>query len=388
MGVEAMDIARRFATGSAVAGAICALCCAQAAAAGTHVPPAAVPWVAQYSLEVANGSQNGSWTEHHQPQPPCDGGETGSGNEDVILSPDGSVPVFASGVGPTLTSIMIAATSDIPNPGDPLSVPQTLVTAHAAVSRQGSVQAGTGVDTSQCPSGDGGGTPPQPDCGSKDEMLKLWFSQQSSILHFEAPDGSTPGDPFSDCPFLGPGMFPTWQALDIALPLSGWGPPPPIGSAHGEGLPVQLQGETSTQQHDADIDATASERLTLRFAPLYVTPTIVLGDVASEQVGSDGAIGVPVSCPTGEKPGCRGTVTLAIDVATASSSHLPIGSVVTVAKASFSLSPGTRQRVRVRIAHVTKTYLKSLAQTPLALLVTVGGRHPIRYVAARMKLHA
>ena len=31
-------------------------------------------------------------------------------------------------------------------------------------------------------------------------------------------------------------------------------------------------------------------------------------------------------------------------------------------------------------------WVKSLAQLPLALIVTVGGKHQIRYVAARTKL--
>jgi hypothetical protein len=124
-----------------------------------------------------------------------------------------------------------------------------------------------------------------------------------------------PGDPFSDCPYLGPGMVPTWLPVDVQLPASGRGPGPPIGTAAGHGAPVELHGETSTAQHDADIDATASEHLTLRFVPVYVTPTIVLGNVSSERVGSDGSIGVPVTCPKGEKPGCSGSVALAIDLA-------------------------------------------------------------------------
>ena len=105
----------------------------------------------------------------------------------------------------------------------------------------------------------------------------------------------------------------------------------------------------------------------------------------------------------GEMPGCRGTVTLAIDIATGAASDgsaaaaagaaagaaaaaAAPGSVVTVAKASFSLRPGVHQRIRIRIAHASKSYVKSLAQLPLALIVSVGGKHQIRYVAARTKL--
>jgi hypothetical protein len=97
-------------------------------------------------------------------------------------------------------------------------------------------------------------------------------------------------------------MVPSWMPVDVALPLSARGPPPPIGSARGLGIPIELQGEASTEHHDTEIDATASEHVTLRFHALFVAPTIVLGNVASERVGADGAIGVPVSCPSGEKP--------------------------------------------------------------------------------------
>ena len=114
------------------------------AGASAGLPATAVPWVAQYTLEVSGGSQNGSWTEHHQPQGGCDAGETGSGSEDVTLKPSGTAPVFATGVG----------------------------------------------------------VPPRPDCGVKSEPLSLWFIQQSNTLHFEQPDGSAPGDPFTDCPYL------------------------------------------------------------------------------------------------------------------------------------------------------------------------------------------
>jgi hypothetical protein len=303
-----------------------------------------------------------------------------------VVSPRGTAPVFASGVGPTLTSLIVAAEADIPVPGDPQSVPQTLLTASASVSRQGTVQQGPAPDPSLCPSGDGGGTPPTPDCGVKPLTLKLWFDQESHVLNFEQPDGSVPGDPFSDCPYLGPGMLPTVLPADVLLPMNGWGPGPPIGSAVGHGLPVELHGQASAEQHDAHLDATANEHISLRFLPLFVTPTVVLGDVSSEHLSSDGSIGVPVSCPKGEKPGCAGTVALAIDIATASSAGSRPGSVVTVAKARFNLKPGAHQRVKIRIAHVSKTYLKSLAQTPLALTVTVGGKHPIRYVAARTRL--
>jgi hypothetical protein len=89
----------------AVAAGLAAL---PAASAATKFPPTAVPWVAQYTMSVQDGSQHGSWTEHHQPVPPCDGGETGSGSEDVTLSGRGTTPVFANGIGPILTSLIIA----------------------------------------------------------------------------------------------------------------------------------------------------------------------------------------------------------------------------------------------------------------------------------------
>jgi hypothetical protein len=382
-------IVRRLAVRAVLLSAIVAALAAVAAAgasARAQLPASAVPWVGQYTLEVS-GDQNGSWTEHHQPQGACDGGETGSGNEDVTLTPSGSTPVFVAGVGPTLTSIMLAALSDYPKPGDPNSVPQTFVNARATVIRQGSVQDGAPADPTQCPSGDGGGTVPTPDCGAKQAQLQLWFDQQSSMLHFEQPDGSAPNDPFNDCPYLGSGVFPTWTPADVLIPPSGWGPPPPIGTANG--LPVELHGEATSQQHDADLDASVSEHLTLRFLPLYVTPTIVVGDVSSERVSSDGAIGVPVTCPKGEKPGCSGTVALVIDVATASAAGAEspnVGSVVTIAKASFSLKPGVHRRLTIKIAHASKPFLSSVARAPLAMVVTLGGKHKIRYVAAQTKL--
>jgi hypothetical protein len=360
-----------------------------AAGAKGQLPPTAVPWVAQYLLQVS-GSQHGSWTEHHAAVPPCDGGATGSGSQDVTLTPSGSTPVFANGIGPTLTNLMIAATADVPVPGDPNSVPQTLLTAHAVVSRFGSVTDGQPADPTACPSGDGGGTtPPQPDCGTKSQLLSLWFDQHTNLLQFEQPDGSVGGDPFMDCPYLGSNAFPTWSPISIPLPLSGWGPTLPIGTAPGIGLPVELSGHTTTQQNDADVDGSTSEHLTLRFTPLYVVPTIVLGNVSAEHVSSNGTISVPVTCPKGERSGCSGTVSLAIDVATASSAAARpalANSVVTVAKSKFKLKAGTRQRLTIRIAHTSKQYLRSLAQAPLVLVASVGRKHPIRYVAAKTKL--
>jgi hypothetical protein len=380
---------RLTATAFAVAAMIAAL--PATAVAKAQLPASAVPWVAQYSLQVS-GSQHGSWTEHHAAQPPCDGGETGSGFQDVTLTPAGGTTVFASGVGPTLTSLIIAAAADVPVPGDPNSVPQTLLQAHAAVNRYGSVTDGQPSDPTQCPSGDGGGTtPPQPDCGTKSQLLKLWFSQGTNLLQFEQPDGSVGGDPFTDCPYIGSNAFPTWSPVYVALPLSGWGPAPPIGTARGIGLPVELEGQATSQQHDADVDGSTNEHLTLRFTPIYVAPTIILGNVSSERVNSDGAIGVPVTCPTGEKSGCSGTVSLAIDVAAASSgaaravARTP-GSFVAVAKSAFKLRAGTHQRVAIRIAHSSKTYLRSLAQAPLVIAVTVGQKHKLRYVAAKTRL--
>jgi hypothetical protein len=358
---------------------------APAASARAQLPATSVPWVGQYMVDVS-GSQHGSWTEHHQSQGGCDASETGSGTEDVALTASGTTPVFASGVGPTLTSIMVAALSDDPKPGDPNSVPQTLLTANAAVMRQGSVQDGPAADPTLCPSGDGAGTPPTPDCGTKEQSVSLWFDQQSSLLHFEQPDGSAPDDPFTDCPYLGSGVIPTWLPVDVNLPPSGWGPPPPIGSARGTGLPIELHGEATSSQHDADLDASVNENVTLRFVAVFVAPTIVLGDVSSERVSSDDTIGVPVSCPKGEQPGCRGTVALAIDVATDSAVNPHAGSVVTLATAPFKLKPGVRRRVMIKLAHASKSYLRAVAQAPLALLVTVGGKHRIRYVAARPKL--
>jgi len=383
-----MERARTWGVQVLVISAIAAALLAPAAGARGQLPAAAVPWVAQYTVE-ASGSQTGSWTEHRHGTGGCDGGETGSGNEDVTLRPQGTTPVFATGVGPTLTSIMVAAGVDVPVPGDPLSVPQTLLTASASVMRGGSVRQGAPPDPTQCPSGDGGGTPPTPDCGTKSMTLKLWFSEHTKLLQFEQPDGSVPDDPFTDCPYLGPGLAPTWLPVDVLLPPSGWGPGPPIGSAAGHGMPVELHGETSTDQHDADIDASANEHLTLRFVPVYVTPTIVLGNVTSERVGSDGSIGVPITCPSGEKPGCSGTVALAIDVAGASAVRAAaVPAVVTVTKAAFKLKPGARQRLTLRIAHASKQYLRSLSQAPLTIMVTVGGKHPVRYVASRTKLRA
>lgn len=258
-----MDIVLRLAV---IVAALGATADGSLAAAAARLPATAVPWVAQYSVQVS-GSQNGSWIGHHQPQPPCDGGQTGSGNEDVTLTPHGSVPVFANGVGPTLTSIMIAAGSDVPNPGDPLSGP-----ADAAERKRG------------------------------DQPPRLG-----------ARRGCTSNSPTARDPGILSTIAPT---------------------AEPEWFPV-----------------------------------VVLGNVASERVGADGAIGVPVSCPSGEKPGWRGRIALAVDVATTSSSQLPTGSVVTIAKTSFNPS----KRAHVNGCATSKPYLRSLAQTPLAMIVTVGG---------------
>jgi hypothetical protein len=361
------------------------------AASRPVVPPTAIPWVAQYSLDVVSGAQHGSWNEHHASLGGCDAPETGSGSQSVTLSPHGSVPVFANGVGPTLTSIVIVGeperTNPNPSPTNPFQLLEPTVKSTAAIDRSGSVQDGAPPDPTLCPSGDGGGTPPVPDCGARQATLTLWFRQHSNVLHFEQPDDSIPGNPYQDCPYLGSGVFPDWLPLDVFMPLSGWGPPPPVGTGHGPGIPVQLDGHTSDSHHDQDLDWTASEQLTLRFVPVTVTPTIVLGDVSNEAVSPAGGVGIPVTCPKRETPHCSGSVELALDINDPHTFPAPAAGTLKVASANFNVPAGKRQRVSIVLHHRTKAQLRALAQAPMVLVVTVGRRGHVSYEASTVKLH-
>src|SRR5262249_117280 len=160
-----------------------------AAAAGAKgLPPTAVPWVAQYEVGVGDGSQTGSWTEHHQSSGTCDASETGSGNQDATLSKDHSAPVFATGVGPPLPTPAILG---------PAQGPEPTVTANVRIQRDGTLDQGPGG----CASGGGeNGTPtPKPDCGVKSQSLKLTVAQQGHLLDVDQSDDELPDDPYDDC---------------------------------------------------------------------------------------------------------------------------------------------------------------------------------------------
>jgi hypothetical protein len=330
-----------------------------------------VPWVGQYELGVGDGSQTGSWSEHHQSAGTCDASETGSGTQDATLSKDDSAPVFASGIGPTLTTLAIAA---------PTQGPEPTVKARVGILRHGTLDQGTGG----CASGGGdNGTPtPKPDCGAKTEFLNLTVDQHGHLLGIDQSDSELPDDPYDDCPYLGPGVYPSWIPMTIVLPAFGWGPPPPIGTAVGSGQ-VDASGSATTDEHDADTDASANERLTLRFMPVSVIPTVVLGDVAAEATGA----GVTVGCPTREKSGCTGSVALAIDVNEPRSFPAQAHTTSSLASVRFTLRAGKHQRLHLRIPHASKLVLKSISQAPTVLVVTIGRKHRFRYEGARVRLH-
>jgi hypothetical protein len=336
------------------------------------LPPTSVPWVATYDVS-ASGEQSGSWDLHHQPLGPCDAPQTGSGTVDNTITPDGSVQAFASGFGPTLTSLMLSA------PGSPPEI-----VAHVTLVRQSTFDqqpAGQGC----ADGGDGGSPPPPPDCGTKDAILHLTFDQSvSTLLHVEQADDNLPDDPFDNCGSDLEGAYPSFDPMDLPVPKTGFGPPPPIGS--GGGAP-ELSGTVPYSEHDTEVDADGQQRLTLRFAPVFATPTVILGRSDSVTANPGPGGGVPVTCPAQAKHGCDGSLALGIVTdqptrfpASFSSPAKPIGT------ARFALRAGQREQVAIRIPHAGRAQIRAIAQAPLGLVVAIGRKHPVRYLAHMVHL--
>jgi hypothetical protein len=359
-------------------GAICLAALAVAlagpatAVAKHSVPPTAVPWVATYDVS-ASGEQSGSWTLHHIPSGVCDAAQSGSGSVDNTITPDGSVPAFASGVGPTLTSLMLAA------PGSPPEID-----ANVKLFRQSTFDQPAGGGCA-----DGGGNngppPPPPDCGTKSAILHLTFDQSiATVLHVAQADDNLPDDPFDNCGSELEGAYPSFDPMDLLVPKVGFGPAPPVGTGGGA---VALTGSVPYSEHDADVDADGQQRLSLHFSPVIVTPTIVLGraDTVSANPGPGG--GVPVTCPASEKQGCAGS--LALGIVTDRPSRFPAtfsSPAKPFARASFSLKPGRRAHVALTIPDASRAQIQAIAQAPLGLVVTIGRRHPVRYLARMVHL--
>lgn len=352
--------------------AVCVCLLAALAAAPSafakHAPaPIAVPWVATYDVS-ASGEQSGSWSLHHVSSGLCDAAESGSGTVDNTITPDGSVPAFASGFGPALTSLVLTA------PGDPPEID-----AHVTLLRDSTFDESAGGGCADG-GGDNGTPPPTPDCGTKLATLHLTFDQSiSTLLHVEQADDNLPDDPFDDCGSELEGAYPSFDAMDLVVPKSGFGPPPPIGTATG---PVDLSGTVPYSEHDADVDADGEQRLSLRFSPIVVTTTVILGSANTVTVGGGPGGGVPVTCPASEKHGCAGS--LALGILTDQPSRFPTAyssPAKPFARTSFAIKAGHRARVALTIPHANRAQIKAIAQAPLGLVVSIGRHHPVTYVA-------
>jgi hypothetical protein len=94
---------------------------------------------------------------------------------------------------------------------------------------------------------------------------------------------------------------------------------------------------------------------------------------------------VPASCPKGEKGGCSGSVSLAIDAAGSSRAGSMTPPMPTLASTKFKLAPGSKQKLKLTIPHASKRVLSSITQAPLAIVVSIGSHH-IRYVASKTTL--
>jgi hypothetical protein len=55
-------------------------------------------------------------------------------------------------------------------------------------------------------------------------------------------------------------------------------------------------------------------------------------------------------------------------------------------RASFNVKAGQRTRVALRFPHLSRAQITAIAQAPLGLIVSIGRRHPVRYVARMVHL--
>jgi hypothetical protein len=172
---------------------------ARTAAAHATAAPAERYRSARFRVELV-GVQRTRWSVERSSTEGCDLRTSGAGGETVRFRARPTT-LSARWIGPTrlLFRGRALATLDLT----------------AAIARQGSLRSGG----EECSDGDGGGTPPAPDCGTKKGRMTVdlgWPVRRSDLIAIR-PDLDVPFDPFRACPAGGL----SWPQLLDSQPGSG-----------------------------------------------------------------------------------------------------------------------------------------------------------------------
>jgi hypothetical protein len=334
---------------------------------------AAVPWIGVFNISVSGGTAEDTWSQHHADGGPCDVASSGSGSESGSLQPGTPVVVTLAGVGTTA-----------------FLTPVTGLRTTAVLDRQGAITTGPddGDDGAGCPEGDGGDTPPAPDCGTTTLPLSFTF-QPGAPPGLTAETGNdTPR--YKNCPVIGSVLPSVPDTLSAPVLADGVGPAP------GPGLATIPLSGTETAS-DADSDSTTKLSVDLR---LERVATVVAADIRDSftraSVDKRGDTRVPLTCP-GPKA-CSGTVAVAmsnIGSEPARAVKQPtwprplLQPEAALGTARFKLKPHHSARVRIRLAHGNRQTLLGFADETLDLIVRQspgGNRKPIAFVAGQAQL--
>jgi hypothetical protein len=339
------------------------------ATAGAHSP---TPWFGTYSVSVAGGSQDTSWTLDHTPTSRCDAPANGQGSDDQDFLSGGSKTIDITGAGSvafptTITGLELNYTED----------------------RDGSITEGKPeASPSECSGASGEGAPPlQPDCGTRSLSTMINVDPAPGSASIEGGEVSDAGEPpYKDCPVFG-NVVPAFASPVVATL-------PPLGPAADGGVASGAAKLTATEPiTESDTSGQTTLDLELTFTRLAVFDALGMPADTTLTVAADGDVDVPVTCPAGGT--CSGTVALdlgavadassrnatARDAADAPRFPAPVsGFAVALSSAKFHLRPHQRG-VELRI-HGGRLFARSLEKTTLAVVISEGsGKKAARYVA-------
>ncbi len=340
---------------------------ASASAAAAH---SSGPWFGSYQVSVLGGSQQAQWSANHASTGRCDPSINGQGSDTQTFLPGAPQVVQLSGAGSsafptTISGLQLNYTEDREG-----SLTETPVPQECAVA-----------------SGEGGATPPSPDCGTRSLSTSIDVTPLPGSASLQQSPGADTGagSPYQDCPVFGAVVPAFASPLTASLP--------PLGPTLSGGAPSGTALVQATEPiAEEDVTGQSTLKLELRFTSLLVVDALGMPADAALTVGSSGDVTVPVSCPAGT---CSGSVTLAFDssasgarVASAPRFPQPVSPyTVSLASARFHLK--ARRHGVVLHLQGGRVFAKALAHDTFAVVVSEGsGRRSVRYVAGLAHLRA
>ncbi len=376
--------------GLAIALLLVAATIGTAAARPHHQAPPKLPWVGIYSLE-ASGRQSTNWMLDHEPTAACDQQLKGSGNESDDFTGPGGGQVFVAGFGAQILSVVPEFAS---------------LTLRIAMQRDGTLTPGPEPEPScGIASGDGGGTPPVPDCGARSGQMDVAVTPSGGtvvrIAPAPEPAFSTepidaehePAYPYNDCPNLGAILPEGLLGSDVRFPTTGVVDPgaPPIPGQLGPASMVGEGSDTAPLTQEPEITGSTEASYTLRLIRLA---TVAEVSASADQVslGPGGSGTIHLRCPR-QRSSCAGSAFIAADLAPQEEGAIDrfpaaAGSDLhSFGGRRFRLKGGHSGRVVLRIAHANHAVLESLRDLDLYAGVKLGsGRNAVRYLLTRVRI--